>query len=78
MVYSLVQTLGEFFKACSFKKQKHNALYELSFHFGKFVCGVFGDKVTKILRNCLFIFPFLLAHLALQTENIAQKITQAK
>ena len=36
----------------------------------------FGNKVTKMLRNSLFLF--LLAHLALQTENIAQKITQAK
>ena len=39
---------------------------------------VFGDKVMKILRNSLFYFSFCLARLALQTENIIQKITQLK
>ena len=37
---------------------------------------VFGDEVTKILRNSLF--SFRLAHLALQMEKIVQKITQPK
>ena len=36
---------------------------------------VFGDEVTKILRNSLFIYHFCLAFFALQTENIIQKIT---
>ena len=34
---------------------------------------VFGNEVTKILRNSLFSF-----HLALQTENLIQKVTQPK
>ena len=34
---------------------------------------VFGDKVTKILRDSLFIFHFVLP---MQMENIAQNITR--
>ena len=37
---------------------------------------VFGDEVTKILCNSLFLYHFCLACLALITENIVQKITQ--
>ena len=47
----------------------------VSSHFGNFVFGCFGDKVTKKLHNSLFISLF---HPALQTENIVQKITQLK
>ena len=50
----------------------------VSSHFGNFVFFyVFGDEVTKILLNSLFIFSFYLA-LTLQTENIVQKIMQPK
>ena len=33
---------------------------------------IFGDEVTKILRNFVY-FSFCLARLALQTESIVQK-----
>ena len=45
-------------------------------HFVTLFLVDFGDEVTKILCNSLFSFG--LAHLALLTENIVQKITRPK
>ena len=73
MVYSLVQTLGEYFKACSFKKQKHNALYELS---SILVNSFVVFLATKLPKYCVIVclfFHFFLPILPCKRKTLRRK-----
>ena len=44
-----------------------------SSHFGNFIFGCFGDEVTKILTNSLFIFHFSLPILPCKQKSLYRK-----
>ena len=53
-------------------------LLSVSSHFGNFIFGCFGRWSYQNIMYLFVYFSFCLAHLALQMENIIQKITQLK
>ena len=61
-----------------FKEMRIAQLLSISSHFGNFVFGCFW--ATKLPKYYVIVvyFSFRLAHFALKTENIVQKITQPK
>ena len=50
----------------------------ISYHFGNFVFGCFWRQSYQNIKQWFVSFLFRLAHLALQTENIVEKIMQPK